>query len=44
MSSLYKSQFIHRLTGADFHPRRRVWLLPLLGALAVVVGMCLGWK
>lgn len=44
MSQLHKSQFIHRLTGADFHPRRRVWLLPLLVALAVVVGMCLGWK
>lgn len=40
----YRSQFIHRVTGADFHPRRRAWLLPLLGALAVVAGMFIGWK
>lgn len=43
MSQLYKSQFLHRLTGADFHPRRRSWLLPLIGAVLIAAGMFIGW-
>jgi len=41
MSPVERLQFKHRLTGADFHPKPRHWLTPLLIALCVVAGMCL---
>lgn len=43
MSQFHKSQFIHRLTGADFHPRRRSWVLPVIGAVVAAAGMYYGW-
>lgn len=39
----YRSQFIHRVTGADFHPRRRVWLLPVVATLLLASVMSLVW-
>ncbi|WP_268748755.1 hypothetical protein [Pantoea ananatis] len=41
MSPVDRLQFKHRLTGADFHPKPRHWLTPLLIALCVVAGMYL---
>lgn len=43
MNQLYKAQFLYRLTGADFHPRRRTWLLPVIVAALIAAGMCIGW-
>lgn len=43
MNHVERLQFKHRLTGADFHPRRRTWLIPLAVAALVVAGMCAGW-
>ncbi|WP_315313062.1 hypothetical protein [Pantoea vagans] len=43
MSPIERLQFRHRLTGADFHPRRRHWLVPVIVAALVVAGMCAGW-
>jgi len=43
MSPIDRMQFCHRLTGADFHPRRRTWLVPVIVAAVVAAGMCAGW-
>ena len=43
MSHIDRLQFRHRLTGADFHPRRRSWLVPVIVAALVMAGMCAGW-
>lgn len=44
MSPVDRLQFKYRLTGADFHPKPRYWLVPLFVALCVVAGMCFLWK
>lgn len=44
MNPIERLQFKHRLTGADFHPRRRIWLAPVLISVCVVLGMCLAWN
>jgi len=41
MSPVDRQQFKHRLTGSDFHPKQRHWLVPLIVTLCVVAGMCL---
>jgi len=41
MSPVDRLQFKHRLTGADFHPKKCHWLVPLLVTLCVVAGMSL---
>lgn len=43
MSPIERLQFRHRLTGADFHTRRRSWLVPVIVAAIVAAGMCAGW-
>ncbi|WP_277973409.1 hypothetical protein [Pantoea agglomerans] len=43
MSPIERMQFRYRLTGADFHPRHRTWLVPVVVAALVVAGMCAGW-
>lgn len=43
MSPIDRLQFRHRLTGADFPPRRRTWLVPVIVAALVMAGMCAGW-
>ncbi|WP_255455435.1 hypothetical protein [Pantoea sp. BAV 3049] len=44
MRPIDRLQFIHRLTGADFHPRRSSWLVPLLGAVALAIVTGIVWN
>lgn len=43
MNPVERLQFKYRLTGADFRPHRRTWLVPVAVAALVVAGMCAAW-